>query len=644
MPDKPAVPEKKVVFRSDDPSCKHKCWKYTPLLPSFTRVSVMDLDPARSDLRLSEFEDEPVATAGINLACWRRSALRFACGALITILTLRLLGAIGAARAPAEPAGTILSLSSPEVEAARMTGIVASCNLTCSKAVPAIESYQKLLVSSSIPSTIPPPTAVGSPEDLASLLTTGAVPPEVEALIYDAVAQVEQDAIAQGTDLQAAVDELANASTAVHTLVTAQLAATATITAYQACSENCIAQFGSSTPNCSQALSVLAANSVSGASAVAVSQSTIETTLETCAVSSTGKESSATDDLDELYKRYQTVYRIARLPFALITVLLTVMAARGWNDLKRSRKMMLVGYGVHIASPIVLGLVPWYHAMGFPAALEAAAAESSFNAAASLGLRYRFRIALNSGLIDLAAIALTILPALLKAAQIWKTLVPESSVWYFAVRVTPVLSLVVNLTVFALPMQLLGDGWLWGYCIVTSLQLLPFSFAAPTLLPGKDAPTDSSHGKKALGRAKCSYYVLMTLAYVCLVIFVINLLRLVRRAVERAAAAVGVTPEPDLAALITGLIDIDALIIAILDYFTFYYLGIMVWVDVLTAFILHLHRVDGMYAKGGAPEGQAQGDGMYEGLYSIAAIEAVSATSTRASEETEPSQIKTNVA
>ena len=71
--------------------------------------------------------------------------------------------------------------------------------------------------------------------------------------------------------LQAAVDELANASTAVHTLVTAQLAATATITAYQACSENCIAQFGSSTPNCSQALSVLAANSVSGASAVAVS-------------------------------------------------------------------------------------------------------------------------------------------------------------------------------------------------------------------------------------------------------------------------------------------------------------------------------------------------------------------------------------
>ena len=608
------------TFSTETPSALLKCWWRCPLLPSFTRAGQLDLDPARADLRRTEFPDGGPATAGKNLVCWRRSALRFAIGCVSAIVILKLLAAIAAARAPAQPAGSIAGLNSvPNATAKKMVAALKSCNMTCMRVVPAMVDY-----GAHAASLLDGALRAPNPDDVVALANTLAaqVPPEYQVQVALATKQVEQAAATYEEEgVLNATETLKASSAEVKAMIGAQLGATVTLTAYQACTESCLLALGSIQGNCSGPLSVLATNAATGGDAQ-VTEAAVDDVLATCIDKNASATPDATRALDLRFQQFQRVYRTISTLMRSVALLMFVRAALSWRDLKRSRKYAVIAYIIHVLGFVVINLVPWYRAMGFPQVIDELARESPTMTAqtlAGLGAAYRVRVALNAGLIDIAAVMLTIVPSVLKAASIWKLIVPESSLWYFVIMLCPVMSAFINASVFALPMQMVGSWWLWGYCILTAVQLLPYAQASKRLR--EMTSPDTTAARKVLNSAKCCYFIVMIVSYICLVIFIVDLLRELQQAVQYVAEAAGVTLEPNPAELLTSIIDIDALLIGLFEFYVSYYLGVAVWVDLLSYLVIRLHRSDGAYRQPNKEPQQEVIPGAFAGIASIVAVE-----------------------
>ena len=173
-------------------------------------------------------------------------------------------------------------------------------------------------------------------------------------------------------------------------------------------------------------------------------------------------------------------------------------------------------------------------------------------------------------------------------------------------------------------MQIFGITWLWGYCILSALQLLPY-FCAARQLRTLNSP-ETTAAKKALDGATCCYYIVMAASYVCLLAFLVDVLGQIRGAAQYVADAAGVTLEPNAAEILTSIVDIDTLLTGLFEFYTTYYVGVAAWVDILSYLlylVLLLHRTDGAYHPKGADAHtqHSEAEGAFAGITSIVAME-----------------------
>jgi hypothetical protein len=153
------------------------------------------------------------------------------------------------------------------------------------------------------------------------------------------------------------------------------------------------------------------------------------------------------------------------------SLLFTLLALIFWSNYQRSRLLILTGYLITLAQPIIFSLLPWYDVCSFAEAL----ASSRLS-----GLRYLIRMEISLQMYSTCVqVGISLFPASFYALKMMKTAFPVASLWTYSFKVLPFIIVVFNWPVCALLYHLTGSILLGtGLFIYTFYLLVYFVYSA----------------------------------------------------------------------------------------------------------------------------------------------------------------------
>lgn len=181
---------------------------------------------------------------------------------------------------------------------------------------------------------------------------------------------------------------------------------------------------------------------------------------------------------DCLLSRWRQITGLTTSAFktsALVLVALAFSSVRIWLA---SQRFILAAFTANALGPVVATAVPWFDTLGFAPAMDAELQDSLTKGL--LSQRYRMAIASES-MVEVLPILLAVIPAAIRAAQLWKTVVPDSSLWGWVAWVAPLIQFAVVYGALVFPLHVVGDGWFGGCNAFYSTTLLGFMLIAHTV-------------------------------------------------------------------------------------------------------------------------------------------------------------------
>ena len=265
------------------------------------------------------------------------------------------------------------------------------------------------------------------------------------------------------------------------------------------------------------------------------------------------------------------VRRTVSTSFRVVSFGFTASAGFRWQRFGASRSHALIAFSLYLVAPYVLAVIPWYNVLGFDAAITQAAIEGLAiehglalngtsaallndslvldgmrDAATQLKMKkdsraYRYRVATDATG-GVAAVSLALAPALMGACKVWKSLVPQSSLWGFGLRVLPFVALFNGIACYALAVQITADFSLMAFILIASGSSLWYTLflrhSSSEKLRGSDQT--ASGWRSALSRATYASLGTLVLGYGALGAWVVTEYMNVA---ENRICAMGLTPQ-----------------------------------------------------------------------------------------------------
>lgn len=216
-------------------------------------------------------------------------------------------------------------------------------------------------------------------------------------------------------------------------------------------------------------------------------------------------------------QQYEHIHAWIPGSLRLLAILLTIVAANA-PTFKRSQTLTLAAFACNTIGPIIVSAIPWYEVLGFDAAIE-----KDLGRAISVPLiELEYRILMGaSSVLHVLPVLVAVIPGVLNAAVLWKSMLPASSVWGWIIFIMPFIAFMVSYGTFVVPMQIVGDGWFAGFNFFMTTNLLGYVVMSYRI--NADNSPGGPRARDAAGIASKAKIFWMVLGAVCIFMFFYNL-------------------------------------------------------------------------------------------------------------------------
>jgi len=241
--------------------------------------------------------------------------------------------------------------------------------------------------------------------------------------------------------------------------------------------------------------------------------------------------------------------------------------------------------------PLLVAVLPWYTLLGF-SSVEPYNSGDCFD--------YRLKISTQVGVLG-SAVVYALLPALVNACALWKSIAPESSIWGFALGLAAMLHFFLGLPTYIILLQLIGTWWFAIFVVLQSIVYLPYLLTVPYI--NSQLQSDPTLALASLRKAH-SVVGLMTLSS-----YLIVIIPLFIRLGDKGKL-------DDFLSMILSAFTPASIMLLLFNSMRTYFVALLACIDVLCLVIESLRDKDGAYIRL-IVDGKPQGDKTFAGIEGI---------------------------
>jgi len=241
--------------------------------------------------------------------------------------------------------------------------------------------------------------------------------------------------------------------------------------------------------------------------------------------------------------------------------------------------------------PLLVAVLPWYSLLGF-SSVEPYRSVDCYN--------YRLKISAQVGVLS-SAVVYALLPALVNACALWKSIAPESSIWGFALGLAAMLHFFLGLPTYIILLQLIGTWWFAIFVVLQSIVYLPYLLTVPYI--NSQLQSDPTLALASLRKAH------MVVGLMTLSSFLFLIIPLFIDLSKKGKL-------DDFLDMIVSAFTPASIILLLFNSIRTYLIALLASIDVLCLVIESLREKDGAYIRL-IVDGKPQGDKTFAGISGV---------------------------